>query len=190
MQRQSILSFSGFSPATYVAGEKRAEERGFCCSDFRQLSSRIRYVLTITYARTCIVVLLRSENISKKYSKDVEAPAGGVDDMTKLSYLHEPGVLQNLATRYQLNEIYTYTGNILIAVNPFKKLTHLYDAKMMERYKGTEIGELDPHVFAIADSAFRRLRIMLRLKIMLRLETLLVEVWMEDSIRTCGCLKA
>ncbi|GKB18050.1 IQ motif, EF-hand binding site containing protein [Tanacetum coccineum] len=95
------------------------------------------------------------ENISKIYSKDVEAPAGGVDDMTKLSYLHEPGVLQNLATRYQLNEIYTYTGNILIAVNPFKKLTHLYDAKMMERYKGTAIGELDPHVFAIADSAFR-----------------------------------
>ncbi|GJU24204.1 AAA+ ATPase domain-containing protein [Tanacetum coccineum] len=90
-----------------------------------------------------------------KFAVNVEAPAGGVDDMTKLSYLHEPGVLQNLATRYQLNEIYTYTGNILIAVNPFKKLTHLYDAKMMERYKGTAIGELDPHVFAIADSAFR-----------------------------------
>nr|XP_043636269.1 myosin-9-like isoform X2 [Erigeron canadensis] len=75
--------------------------------------------------------------------------------MTKLSYLHEPGVLQNLATRYQLNEIYTYTGNILIAVNPFKRLPHLYDAKMMERYKGAAIGELDPHVFAIADAAFR-----------------------------------
>lgn len=38
--------------------------------------------------------------------KDTEAPPGGVDDMTKLSYLHEPGVLQNLATRYELNEIY------------------------------------------------------------------------------------
>ncbi|XP_071710089.1 myosin-9-like [Rutidosis leptorrhynchoides] len=75
--------------------------------------------------------------------------------MTKLSYLHEPGVLQNLATRYQLNEIYTYTGNILIAVNPFKRLPHLYDVKMMERYKGASIGELDPHVFAIADTAFR-----------------------------------
>ncbi|CAH1447311.1 unnamed protein product [Lactuca virosa] len=47
-------------------------------------------------------------NLSKIYSKDVEATAGGVDDMTKLSYLHEPGVLQNLATRYQLNEIYLW----------------------------------------------------------------------------------
>ncbi|KAJ9564948.1 hypothetical protein OSB04_000914 [Centaurea solstitialis] len=94
-------------------------------------------------------------NLSKIYSKDVEAPLGGVDDMTKLSYLHEPGVLQNLATRYQLNEIYTYTGNILIAVNPFKKLDHLYGVSMMERYKGAALGDLDPHVFAIADSAFR-----------------------------------
>lgn len=45
-------------------------------------------------------------SISKVYPKDTEAPPGGVDDMTKLSYLHEPGVLENLATRYQLNEIY------------------------------------------------------------------------------------
>lgn len=36
----------------------------------------------------------------------MEAPHGGVDDMTKLSYLHEPGVLQNLKARYELNEIY------------------------------------------------------------------------------------
>ena len=45
-------------------------------------------------------------NVSKIYPKDVEAPAGGADDMTKLSYLHEPGVLHNLATRYEINEIY------------------------------------------------------------------------------------
>lgn len=45
-------------------------------------------------------------NISKVFPKDTEAPPGGVDDMTKLSYLHEPGVLQNLAARYELNEIY------------------------------------------------------------------------------------
>ncbi|KAL2238778.1 UNVERIFIED_CONTAM: Myosin-11 [Sesamum indicum] len=89
------------------------------------------------------------------YPKDEDAPAGGVDDMTKLSYLHEPGVLQNLATRYQLNEIYTYTGGILIAINPFQRLPHLYDTHMMEQYKGAPFGELSPHVFAIADMAYR-----------------------------------
>ncbi|KAK1416550.1 hypothetical protein QVD17_32341 [Tagetes erecta] len=94
-------------------------------------------------------------NLSKIYPKDMEAPAGGVDDMTKLSYLHEPGVLQNLRTRYELNEIYTYTGNILIAINPFQKLPHLYDAHMMQQYKGAPFGELSPHVFAIADTSYR-----------------------------------
>ncbi|KAF5481782.1 hypothetical protein F2P56_002408, partial [Juglans regia] len=94
-------------------------------------------------------------NISKVFPKDTEAPPGGVDDMTKLSYLHEPGVLHNLATRYELNEIYTYTGNILIAVNPFQRLPHLYDTHMMEQYKGAAFGELSPHVFAVADVAYR-----------------------------------
>ncbi|XP_042410642.1 myosin-17-like [Zingiber officinale] len=94
-------------------------------------------------------------NLLKVFPKDTEAPPAGVDDMIKLSYLHEPGVLQNLATRYELNEIYTYTGNILIAVNPFQRLPHLEDMHMMEQYKGAALGELSPHVFAIADVAFR-----------------------------------
>uniref|UniRef100_A0A0E0D4P9 Myosin motor domain-containing protein n=1 Tax=Oryza meridionalis TaxID=40149 RepID=A0A0E0D4P9_9ORYZ len=94
-------------------------------------------------------------NKSKVFPKDMEAPPGGVDDMTRLSYLHEPGVLQNLATRYELNEIYTYTGSILIAVNPFQRLPHLYDTHMMEQYKGADFGELSPHVFAVADVAYR-----------------------------------
>ncbi|KMZ68017.1 Myosin-11 [Zostera marina] len=93
--------------------------------------------------------------LSKIYPKDMEAPSGGVDDMTKLSYLHEPGVLQNLASRYEMNEIYTYTGNILIAINPFQRLTHIYGSHMMEQYKGAPFGELSPHVFAIADHAYR-----------------------------------
>ncbi|KAF9609184.1 hypothetical protein IFM89_013574 [Coptis chinensis] len=96
-------------------------------------------------------------NLSSIYPKDTEAPPAGVDDMTKLAYLHEPGVLQNLASRFTLNEIYTYTGNILIAVNPFQRLPHLYDVHMMEQYKGAAFGELSPHLFAVADACYRAL---------------------------------
>ncbi|XP_012567542.1 myosin-12 isoform X2 [Cicer arietinum] len=94
-------------------------------------------------------------DISSIYPKDTEAPPAGVDDMTKLAYLHEPGVLHNLLCRFSLNEIYTYTGNILIAVNPFRRLPHLYDIHMMEQYKGAAFGELSPHLFAVADTCYR-----------------------------------
>ncbi|KAM2542693.1 hypothetical protein TB2_022090 [Malus domestica] len=94
---------------------------------------------------------------SSVYPKDPEFPQCGVDDMTKLAYLHEPGVLQNLKSRYTINEIYTYTGSILIAVNPFRRLPHLYDNHMMEQYKGVTLGELSPHPFAIADAAYRQM---------------------------------
>lgn len=49
----------------------------------------------------------------------------------------------------------TYTGNILIAVNPFIRLPHLYDSYMMAQYKGAAFGELSPHPFAVADAAYR-----------------------------------
>ncbi|KAH0932602.1 hypothetical protein HID58_009719 [Brassica napus] len=91
------------------------------------------------------------------YPKDPEFPELGVDDMTKLAYLHEPGVLLNLKARYNANEIYTYTGNILIAVNPFKRLPHLYGNDIMEQYKGSDFGDLSPHPFAVADSAYRKM---------------------------------
>lgn len=78
--------------------------------------------------------------------------------MTTLSYLNEPGVLWNLKCRYMLDAIYTYTGSILIAVNPFARLPQLYGTHMMEQYRGRALGELSPHVYAIADSAYRQMR--------------------------------
>ncbi|KAJ8899498.1 hypothetical protein K2173_018472 [Erythroxylum novogranatense] len=96
-------------------------------------------------------------SLSHIYPRDAEPPEGGVDDMTRLHYLHEPAVLHNLSTRYAVNEIYTYTGNILIAVNPFEGLPHLYDSHMMDRYRGAPFGDLNPHIFAIADIAYREM---------------------------------
>ncbi|XP_019056780.1 PREDICTED: myosin-16 isoform X2 [Tarenaya hassleriana] len=96
-------------------------------------------------------------NLSRLYPKDVEAPAEGVEDMTKLSYLHEPAVLHNLATRYEIDEIYTYTGNILIAINPFQGLPHLYGVDIMEKYREASFKDTSPHVFAIGGVAFREM---------------------------------
>lgn len=78
--------------------------------------------------------------------------------MTRLSYLHEPGVLWNIKCRYTYDDIYTYTGSILIAVNPFAPLDHLYGPHMMAQYRGADLGDLSPHVYAIADAAYRQMR--------------------------------
>uniref|UniRef100_A0A0D9WJ42 Myosin motor domain-containing protein n=1 Tax=Leersia perrieri TaxID=77586 RepID=A0A0D9WJ42_9ORYZ len=96
-------------------------------------------------------------SISDIHPKDTEASSDGIDDMIRLSYLHEPGVLNNLSVRYAKNIIYTYTGNILIAINPFQRLPHLAEPHTMEKYKGANFGELDPHVFAIADVSYRQM---------------------------------
>ncbi|XP_028077426.1 myosin-11-like [Camellia sinensis] len=53
--------------------------------------------------------------------------------------------------------IVTYSGIILIAINPFQRLPHTYDDHMMEPYKGAPFGRLSPHVFAIADVTFREM---------------------------------
>ncbi|ESQ50397.1 hypothetical protein EUTSA_v10001881mg [Eutrema salsugineum] len=87
----------------------------------------------------------------------MEVPPSGVNDMTTLAYLHEPGVLQNLKSRYYIDEIYTYTGDILIAVNPFKQLENLYGDHMIAHYKGVPFGALNPHPFAVADAAYRQM---------------------------------
>ena len=43
-------------------------------------------------------------------------------------------------------------------VNPFQRLPHLYDHHMMDQYRGHELGELSPHVFAIAETSFEAMR--------------------------------
>jgi len=59
---------------------------------------------------------------------------GGVDDLIGLTHLHEPAILHALRLRYDANIIYTSTGPILIAVNPFKAMP-LYSESVMESYR-------------------------------------------------------
>ncbi|XP_058765759.1 uncharacterized protein LOC131639278 isoform X2 [Vicia villosa] len=114
--------------------------------------------LEFVYCVPILCLICNMQVVVKAYSiyhKDTEVPPCEVDDMTKLAYLHEHGVLSNLRSRYEINEIYTYTGNILIAVNPFIKLPHLYDSHMMAQYIGAAFGEISPHPFVVADAAYR-----------------------------------
>ncbi|TPX48852.1 hypothetical protein SeLEV6574_g01800 [Synchytrium endobioticum] len=78
----------------------------------------------------------------------------GIDDLANLSYLHEPAVLHNVRIRYAQEQIYTYSGIVLIAMNPFRPMP-LYSTDIMREYSGKRRGELEPHLFAVAEEAYR-----------------------------------
>ncbi|GAA5903549.1 myosin 2 [Sporobolomyces salmoneus] len=76
------------------------------------------------------------------------------EDLTNLSYLNEPAVLHTILHRYSLRSIYTYSGIVLVAVNPFSSLS-VYDHSIVQAYSGRRKGDLEPHLFAIAEEAYR-----------------------------------
>lgn len=116
--------------------------------------------------------------IASPSTRQDDSVVGGVDDLIGLTHLHEPAILHALRLRYDADIIYTATGPILIAVNPFKPMP-LYSEDMMERYRvqgeygvGSNQGKnaafntpvkmrrstqerLPPHVYQTADDAYR-----------------------------------
>ena len=81
----------------------------------------------------------------------LSARAGGVADNAQLFYLDEANLLSNLDVRYAHDAIYTYTGTVLLALNPYKSIEGLYSTESMEAYRGRALGVLPPHVYAIAE---------------------------------------
>lgn len=73
--------------------------------------------------------------------------------MTTISDIDVEGVNTNLKVRFKRNEIYTYTGTILVAVNPYA-FFKIYEPETMQLYSQKKMGDLPPHVFATAQAAY------------------------------------
>ncbi|XP_062698478.1 myosin-IIIb-like isoform X2 [Aedes albopictus] len=79
-----------------------------------------------------------------------------IDDLAGLDVLTEDTIVEQLQKRFEANQIYTYIGDILVAVNPFSKLG-IYTTYHQKKYSGKTRSDNPPHIFAVADAAHQAL---------------------------------
>ncbi|KAM7035964.1 myosin-IIIa-like [Passerculus sandwichensis] len=99
----------------------------------------------------------RFERIHTKkgnYSKSLVSNQEEVDDLATLEVLDENTVTEQLQKGYAKDQIYTYVGDILIAVNPFRNLD-IYSAQHSKLYIGAKRTANPPHIFAVADIGYQ-----------------------------------
>ncbi|KAM6498673.1 microfilament motor [Amanita muscaria] len=152
---------------------KEAQEAGLVIALSRVVKGEVGKV-TEAILQPAIEVLKRIANMapSKKAGKKVTASAKkpskvvkadwkegfkkkqvGVTDMTLLTTISNESINENLQKRWTNAEIYTYIGNVLISVNPFRDLG-IYTDEGLQKYRGKNRLEVPPHVFSIAESAY------------------------------------
>jgi myosin-1 len=82
---------------------------------------------------------------------------GQVDDLVLLDTLSEQAIVANLQATSKADSIYTWIGPVLIAVNPFRWINGLYTPELIRKYRGRYAWELAPHVYAVAEKAYKDL---------------------------------
>ncbi|XP_053823425.1 unconventional myosin-Ia isoform X1 [Vidua chalybeata] len=83
--------------------------------------------------------------------------AEAVADLVLLDPLTEESLVQTLQERFRRRDIYTYIGNVVISVNPYQSLP-IYTPEKVEEYRNCSFFAVKPHIYAIADDAYRSLR--------------------------------
>ncbi|CAG9766650.1 unnamed protein product [Ceutorhynchus assimilis] len=78
----------------------------------------------------------------------------GAWDTVLLDPLTEDSFIGNLQQRFKRDHIYTYIGNVLVSINPYRKLA-LYSADLVESYVKKPPFQLPPHIYGVAESAYR-----------------------------------
>ncbi|XP_065822534.1 unconventional myosin-X [Labrus bergylta] len=110
-------------------------------------------VVTTDYGE--VLYLQQAEVTRERVYAMHQSSIDGVEDMSALAELHEAAIMHNLYQRYQKDNIYTNIGSILAAVNPYKQVPGMYGPERVDLYSKHHIGELPPHIFAVANECYR-----------------------------------
>eukprot|EP01114_Cavostelium_apophysatum_P002744 TRINITY_DN1242_c0_g1_i2.p1 TRINITY_DN1242_c0_g1~~TRINITY_DN1242_c0_g1_i2.p1 ORF type:complete len:315 (+),score=54.86 TRINITY_DN1242_c0_g1_i2:280-1224(+) len=80
----------------------------------------------------------------------------GVPDFVLMDTLSEDAMLENTKQRFKTDNIYTYIGNVVVSMNPYKRVD-IYNRKNIEEYRGRQMYEVPPHIYALSNDVYRSL---------------------------------
>ncbi|XP_075413615.1 unconventional myosin-Ig isoform X2 [Tenrec ecaudatus] len=89
--------------------------------------------------------------------EDEDGPEYGKPDFVLLDQVTMEDFMANLKLRFEKGRIYTYIGEVLVSVNPYKKLP-LYGPEAIALYQGRELYERPPHLYAVANAAYKAMK--------------------------------
>uniref|UniRef100_A0A8C3XKD8 Myosin IG n=1 Tax=Chelydra serpentina TaxID=8475 RepID=A0A8C3XKD8_CHESE len=81
----------------------------------------------------------------------------GKADFVLLDQVTMEHFMENLKLRFEMGRIYTYIGEVVVSMNPYKQ-TQLYGKDVIEQYQGRELYERPPHLYAVADAAYKAMK--------------------------------
>jgi len=143
--------------SVWVFSTKNEDDEPWMKGTIRKVTSGTLLIELISSGNVVEVDLTEQGTIKSPDSvvpRDVAEEARGVQNMDNMTHLHEASVLQNVCTRFAQKKIYTRTGPILVAMNPFEWLD-IYNSSFLTKYcvPVNLVNSLEPHCFAEAQRA-------------------------------------
>uniref|UniRef100_A0AAY4DSL0 Myosin IG n=1 Tax=Denticeps clupeoides TaxID=299321 RepID=A0AAY4DSL0_9TELE len=88
---------------------------------------------------------------------ELEGLEFGKSDFVLLDEVNMEQFMENLQLRFEKGRIYTFIGEVVVSVNPYKQMD-IYGKVAIEAYRGRELYENPPHLYAVADAAYKAMK--------------------------------
>ena len=86
------------------------------------------------------------------------SPSGLSNDLTLLDKIDSESVVEILDKRFQTGSPYTYIGEVVVSINPYRQL-NIYGNEVINEYRAREMWEKQPHIFALAESVHQTIKV-------------------------------
>uniref|UniRef100_A0A7N9ARC6 Myosin IG n=1 Tax=Mastacembelus armatus TaxID=205130 RepID=A0A7N9ARC6_9TELE len=88
---------------------------------------------------------------------ELEGLEFGKSDFVLLDEVSMEQFMENLKLRFEKGRIYTYIGEVVVSVNPYRQMD-MYGKDSIEAYRGRELYENPPHLYAVSDAAYKAMK--------------------------------